>query len=221
MKEIYKRGKRGKRFFMNVFEEVKRSVTARQAAEYYGIKVGRNGMALCPFHDDRHPSMKVDRRFHCFGCQKDGDVIDLTASLFSIPPKEAALKLAEDFSVSVEDRPQRGRRRLAGGEGRQDEKRFARTERKCVEVYSSYLCLLDEWRKRYAPKNPDEEWDTRFIEALDNTARVEYKLDTLLFGTPEEKAEVMIGSGKEVLRLEGRLRELITGCEGSIAADSG
>ena len=29
-------------------------------------------MACCPFHDDKHPSMKVDRRFHCFGCQADG-----------------------------------------------------------------------------------------------------------------------------------------------------
>ena len=57
----------------NVFETVKQSVTTRQAAEFYGIPVGRNGMACCPFHDDRHPSMKVDRRFHCFACQGDGD----------------------------------------------------------------------------------------------------------------------------------------------------
>ena len=57
-------------------------------------------MACCPFHDDKHPSMKVDRRFHCFGCQADGDVIDFTARLFGLNKKEAALKLAEDFSVS-------------------------------------------------------------------------------------------------------------------------
>ena len=55
----------------NVFEAVKESVTTRQAAEYYGVQVGRNGMACCPFHDDKHPSMKVDRRFHCFGCQAE------------------------------------------------------------------------------------------------------------------------------------------------------
>ena len=61
---------------MNVFEAVKQSVTTRQAAEHYGIRVGRNGMCVCPFHDDKNPSMKVDRRFHCFGCQADGDVID-------------------------------------------------------------------------------------------------------------------------------------------------
>ena len=61
---------------MNVFEAVKQSVTTRQAAEHYGIRVGRNGMACCPFHNDKTPSMKLDRRYHCFGCGADGDVID-------------------------------------------------------------------------------------------------------------------------------------------------
>ena len=45
---------------MNVFEAVKQSVTARQAAEYYGVRVNRNGMAVCPFHNDKNPSMKVE-----------------------------------------------------------------------------------------------------------------------------------------------------------------
>ena len=62
---------------MNVFEAVKQSVTTRQAASFYGIRVGRNGMVCCPFHNDRTPSMKVDSRFYCFGCGASGDVIDL------------------------------------------------------------------------------------------------------------------------------------------------
>ena len=61
---------------MNVFEAVKQSVTTRQAASFYGIRVGRNGMVCCPFHNDRTPSMKVDSRFYCFGCGASGDVID-------------------------------------------------------------------------------------------------------------------------------------------------
>ena len=36
---------------MKLFEAVKEAVTARSAAEYYGIKVGRNGMAVCPLPD--------------------------------------------------------------------------------------------------------------------------------------------------------------------------
>ena len=46
---------------MKLFEAVKEAVTARNAAEYYGIKVGRNGMAVCPFHPDKNPSMKLDK----------------------------------------------------------------------------------------------------------------------------------------------------------------
>ena len=55
---------------MNVFEAVREAVTARQVAEFYGIKIRRN-MACCPFHPDRTPSMKLDKRYHCFGCGAD------------------------------------------------------------------------------------------------------------------------------------------------------
>ena len=102
---------------MNIFEAVKQSVTTRQAAEYYGIRVNRNGMAVCPFHRDKNPSMKVDRRFHCFGCQADGDVIDFTAHLYNLKPKEAAEKLVRDFSVYYENMGHGEHRSPAGGHG--------------------------------------------------------------------------------------------------------
>lgn len=43
---------------MNIFEAVKQSVTTRQAAESYGIRVNKNGMAVCPFHRDKNPNSK-------------------------------------------------------------------------------------------------------------------------------------------------------------------
>ena len=64
---------------MSIFEAVKQSVTTRQAAERYGIRVERNGMCRCPFHHDDTPSMKLDRRFYCFGCGATGDVIDFVS----------------------------------------------------------------------------------------------------------------------------------------------
>ena len=73
---------------MNVFEAVKQSVTTRQAASFYGIRVGRNGMVCCPFHNDRTPSMKVDSRFYCFGCGASGDVIDFSALLHGLGKRE-------------------------------------------------------------------------------------------------------------------------------------
>ena len=102
---------------MNVFEAVKQSVTTRQAAEHYGIRVGRNGMCACPFHNDKNPSMKVDRRFHCFGCQANGDVIGFVFRLDGICPKDTALLLARDFPIPYEDNghPAAGRNRHSTG----------------------------------------------------------------------------------------------------------
>ena len=89
---------------MNVFEAVKQTVTTRQAAEMYGIRVNRHGMAVCPFHNDRNPSMKVDKRFHCFACQADGDAVDFVSRLFGLPSREAAIKLADDFGIPYDSR---------------------------------------------------------------------------------------------------------------------
>ncbi|MBQ1602372.1 MAG: DNA primase [Oscillospiraceae bacterium] len=87
---------------MTIYEKAKSLVTAREAAEHYGLKVNSHGMALCPFHDDHNPSMKVDERFHCFGCEEDGDVIDFTAKFFNLTLPEAAEKLAADFGDGAE-----------------------------------------------------------------------------------------------------------------------
>ena len=84
------------------FKSVKSLVTAREAAEHYGLTVNRHGMALCPFHDDHNPSMKLDDRFHCFGCGEDGDVIDFTAKFFNLSLPEAAEKLVKDFGNGAE-----------------------------------------------------------------------------------------------------------------------
>ena len=82
---------------MTIYEKAKSLVTAREAAEHYGLSVNSRGMALCPFHDDQNPSMKLDERFHCFGCGEDGDVIDFTAKFFNLTLREAAQKLIDDF----------------------------------------------------------------------------------------------------------------------------
>ena len=85
---------------MTLFEQVKECVTARQAAEHYGIKVKRNGMACCPFHKDRHPSMKADKMYHCFACGVGGDAmpsknsICLSNSLWSAVKPGRKIKVA-------------------------------------------------------------------------------------------------------------------------------
>lgn len=51
---------------MNLFQNVKYGVNCREAAERYGVSINRQGKALCPFHNDRHPSLYVaDDHFYC------------------------------------------------------------------------------------------------------------------------------------------------------------
>ena len=194
---------------MNVFEAVKQSVTTRQAAEHYGVRVGRNGMCVCPFHDDKNPSMKVDRRFHCFGCQADGDVIDFVSRLENVSPKEAALMLAQDFSIPYEDREPPGRSRPKRNPHQESpEQQFKRMERHCFRVLSDYHNLLRRWKRDYAPKTPEEEWHPLFVEALQKQSHVEYLLDVLLFSDIGERAALIASYGKEVRNLERRMADL-------------
>ena len=113
-----------------------------------------------------HPSMKVDRRFHCFGCQADGDVIDFTARLFGLSNKEAALKLAEDFSVRYDAKGHDPPRKRPVKRKISEELRYRQAEQKCFRVLCDYLHLLERWEKEYAPQTPEETWNPLFVEAL-------------------------------------------------------
>ena len=188
---------------MDVFEAVKENVTARQAAEMYGIRVNRNGMACCPFHDDKHPSMKVDKRFHCFGCQADGDVIDLAARLYGLNNLGAAVKLASDFGIDYDHKgrasPRPAKKKIS------EELRLKQAELQCCRILSEYNHLLGKWKTEYAPETPGEDWHPLFVEALQKQTYTEYLLDTLLTGTAEEKTAVIKGHGKEVMRIGERI----------------
>ena len=143
---------------LNVFEAVKQSVTTRQAAEHYGIRVNRNGMACCPFHNDKTPSMKLDKRFHCFGCGADGDVIDFVAALYGLGKKEAAAQLASDFGLAYEDWKPPGRARKPKPRQKSPEEQFREAKAHCFRVLADYLHLLRVWKTDYAPHSPEEQF---------------------------------------------------------------
>ena len=91
---------------MNCFQNVKYGVSCREAAERYGVEVNHCGMALCPFHNDRHPSLYVaDDHYYCFACGEHGDVIDFVSKLFRLSLYDAAQKLAADFHLSPDKPP--------------------------------------------------------------------------------------------------------------------
>ena len=187
----------------SVFEVVKQSVTAREAAEHYGIAVGRGGMACCPFHDDRHPSMKVDTRFHCFGCGADGDVIDFTARLYDLSPKEAAEKLALDFGLAYDSQAPPRRRYVRQ---KTEAQKLKEKREHGWRVLADYYHLLRKWETDYSPKTPDEDPHPRFMEAIQKKDYMGYLLDTFLDSSTEEQDRWIAEHTSELSAIEGRVK---------------
>ena len=171
----------------------------------YGIQVNRHGMAVCPFHNDKNPSMKVDKRFHCFACQADGDAVDFVSRLFGLPSKEAAVKIANDFGIGYDS----GRKPSVRARIREPtpEQKYQQEENRCYKALSDYFHHLRTWKRQYAPQQPEDEWHPLFVEALQRESHIEYLLDVLLYGTAEEKKALVSEQRKEVMRLEQRFAE--------------
>ena len=147
---------------MTIYETIKAAISVKQAAKHYGLNVNRNGMACCPFHNDRHPSLKLNEDyFFCFGCGAKGDVIDLVARLFDLSSYEAAQKLAADFGLD----PKPPTAAAMVKPKRPYIRQFREDEMLCFRVLMDYLHLLEDWKVRYAPKTPDDDLDDRFVEA--------------------------------------------------------
>lgn len=207
---------------MTIFEQVKECVTARQAVEHYGIKVKNNGMACCPFHSDRHPSMKADKMYHCFSCGAGGDAIDFTARLFGISQYEAAKRLIEDFRLDIHIGDKGKRRRIGNRAPLKTQKPKVVLIREKLEqwlnyatdVLIRYLRWIQFWKEFYKP-NPEEEWHELFTEALANERRINDYLDELMFGTGEEIIDFFKVKRREVERIEERVtkyqREVLDG----------
>ena len=191
-----------------LFTQVKSQVTTRQAAERYGISVNRSGMACCPFHDDRHPSMKIDERFYCFGCHTTGDVIDFTAKLFNLSLYDSAKKLAADFNIQP----------LPPGQSAPIPKLPTaviekKEEQRVFKTLIEYERLLKKWKEEFAPSDSkDEDWDPRFVNAVHHLPPLSYTIDRLFSYDPDERKAIMnhIRSMDAVAKIEAILNE---GCQ--------
>ena len=188
----------------SVFETVKQSVTVREAAQMYGIEVNRSGMACCPFHDDKNPSMKLNEEyFYCFGCGATGDVIDFAVRLYNLSPREAAEKLAQDFGLAYDSQAPPRRRYVRQ---KTEAQKFKEDRDHAFGVLADYFHLLRKWETDYSPKTPEENPDPRFMEAIQKKDYVGYLLDFFLEDTPDEQKLWIAEHQLEIAKLERRVK---------------
>jgi len=189
---------------LDLFSTVKTNISTIDAAERYGIEVKRNGKALCPFHNDRHPSLFVDDdHYHCYACGEHGDVIDFTSKLYGLSLYDAAKKLAYDFGIMQDKPPDKI---LQEKQNRKSEaQRLRENEKLCFSALLEYMKLLQEWKLLYAPRVPEDTLHDRFVQACHKLDYVEYLVDLLIMGDSYERIEAI-----DTMMTDGRLKNLQT-----------
>lgn len=97
-----------------------RDLPIEGVAERLGLHVVRGHRSLCPFHDDRHPSLSYHlgrNTFRCFVCGAKGGTIDLVMRLHGMDFREACRWLAREHNVLLSSpcSPSGGGRMAADG----------------------------------------------------------------------------------------------------------
>lgn len=160
-----------------LFRNVKESISMQQAVEYCGLRAVK-GKCLCPFHRDRHPSLKIypnGKGFYCFVCGAGGDVIKFVAMYRDTSNYEAARELATAFGIPVREPVTYREKREADKRLRKKKelRRFVEHSRMWLTVYYCLLCEAIQKKNKH------------FWEGLGNLTYIEHLL-ACLEQCPEE-----------------------------------
>lgn len=111
------------------FRFVKDNASFEAVLRRYGLVLRGTGderSALCPFHEEKKPSFKVNLAkggFHCFGCDAKGNVLDFVAKLEGCDLRQAAVTVAEASGISLSERTD-------GAEKPRSERSAAKTQKR-------------------------------------------------------------------------------------------
>ena len=93
--------------FQEIVSQIKSQAPIQELiSEFIPIKKsGRGYVALCPFHDDHHPSLQIHPQkgiFKCFACGTGGDLITFYALINKKKWSEVIPELASKYNLKVE-----------------------------------------------------------------------------------------------------------------------
>ena len=204
---------------MNLFETVRTNVKAVDVVLMAGFQPNRSKMICCPFHNDKHPSMQVDRRYFCFGCGAKGDAVDFVANCYGLSLKEAAEKIISDFGLTYNNTGYAKGVRKPIAAKRSEYQIWAEKKQELFAHLSRLHEQLRKMKMRYAPKDrEDSEWSPLFVMAAKELTYVEYLYDYCMFEATEEKLKRKIDEiTKEMEKIEKRMYDTESGISGSDA----
>lgn len=167
--------------------EIKRFYSIRSALNDVGISVVRN-KALCPFHDDKRPSLSIkEERYMCFACGESGDVIDFTSKYHGLSTGKAIHYLANNMGLDKE----------VTSEELSEKSRISKKKRQLTETFKSWesdemdnlLDLRNECKK--LKKKVGSNFD-KLKEIVSIEDYIEYAIEILVSRDDKEKLELFL-----------------------------
>lgn len=165
-------------------QTIKDRLTMREVLERYGYEPNNKGFMCCPFHNEKTPSMKVyEKDYHCFGCGEHGDIVTFVQKFFNLSFQEALKKIDVDFGLNLYGDKTFEELRKSHYQTKQLQAKKEREKAEKENADMEYWATFDEWKRlednkrKFAPKTPDEELHPLFVEALQKLAHQEYLLE--------------------------------------------
>ena len=193
---------------MSIFDLVKVNVTTYDVAVLEGFNPTKNKLICCPFHGEKHPSMKVDKRYFCFACGEKGDVIDFVGKLYGLNPKDAAEKIVADFGLSGLNQDSK----IKEYKRQQSEQQiYLEKKRRLMKMLSELMEKLQIIKNSYRPRREqDSTWSPVFCFASNKYEYISYLYDYVLFEVTDMQLKTEIDELiQEVEKIERKYDEKI------------
>lgn len=169
---------------IDAVQTIKDRLTVSDVLEYYGYTVKRR--IPCPIHNGKDANFEVKK--HTFCCHShcgSGDVITLVQKLFNLSFPETLKKIDADFRLNIY-----GKHSFKDLKSSYYKQQIAKAKRDRLKFQKEradkeYWDAFDEWKRLddnkrlYRPKSPDEELHPLFVEALQKLSYQQYLVDTL------------------------------------------
>ena len=131
-------------------EEIRNTYSMQDIVEKYGFQLNRSDMICCPFHNDKHPSMKIYRKnFHCFTCGKHGDIFDFIGVYENISFKEAFAMLGGTKESDPNFLEDKKKQRLLKQQKERTQKRIRWLEEKEADILKKILPTIPKNSSSY------------------------------------------------------------------------
>lgn len=169
---------------MRFAEIIKARVTSREVIEALGMRVGRGGMAKCPFHGDKDASLKVysdpRRGWYCYGCNTGGDAIDFVMRFNGLSYNEAIAWINEAFSLglALDRKMTPEERRALNADIERKKRERAAKKAACDAAETAYFAAFEAWLRNEstiaeeAPRGPFDAMSEAFIDAVKHSAEI-------------------------------------------------